>query len=162
MKKNRELKDEDSFYTKEWKEIIKREENDEDKASFDIMNTPQENTLVLLQRLRDTYDLLYESFSFISAPTIGKAANNIPVKFDQFRRQVKKENTIVVMIVLAKFTFKDIPKDLSQEWGVNTSVFAQLYQGLLLKAAKRTGIDCEEVEVRISKEDKVDDEVLCM
>ena len=100
------------------------------------MNTPQENTLVLLQRLRDTYDLLYESFSHISVPTIRKT-NNIPAKFDQFRRQVKKENTIAVMIVLAKFTFKDIPKDLSQEWGVNTSVFAQLYQGLLLKVAKR-------------------------
>ena len=121
------------------------------------MNTPQENTLVLLQRLRDTYDLLYESFSHISVPTIGKT-NSVPVKFDQFRRQVKKENTIVVMVVLAKFTFKDIPKDLSQEWGVTTSVFAQLYQGLLFKAAKRSGMECEEVEVRTSKEDKVDDE----
>ena len=62
------------------------------------------------------------------------------------------------MIVLSKFTFKNIPKELSQEWGVNTSVFAQLYQGLLLKAAKRNGIECAEVEIRISKEDKVDDE----
>ena len=62
------------------------------------------------------------------------------------------------MVVLAKFIFKDIPKDLSREWDVNTSVFAQLYQGLLLKAAKRNGMDCEEVEARTSKEDKVDDE----
>jgi len=159
IKKNRQLKDEDSFYTRDWREIAKVGENDEEKASFDIMNTPQENTLVLLQRLRDTYDFLYESFSFISTPTIGKVTNNIPVKFDQFRRQVKKENTIVVMIVIAKFTFKDIPKDLVREWSVNTSMFAQLYQGLLLKAAKRNGIECEDVETRTSKDDKADDEV---
>jgi len=61
------------------------------------------------------------------------------------------------MVVLAKFIFKDIPKDLSREWDVNTSVFAQLYQGLLLKAAKRNGMDCEEVEARTSKEDRVDE-----
>ena len=96
---------------------------------------PDQNTAILLSRVKLVYELFKAAFVAVSGVYVGKSVNT-RVRFNHHQRNKSKEGHMLAMVAIEVFTGDDVPEQDRVRWKMNAETLGLHYERLLTEAVK--------------------------
>jgi hypothetical protein len=102
-------------------------------------NLPEENVAIMLDRVRNVYDLFKATFDRVSGIYIGKSTN-LRVRFNHHMRTKKKMKEALALVGVGLFTDADVNDLDRNRWQMSCEVLGFQYERLLTKAVANANL----------------------